>query len=203
MPAKMVNGIDVHALGEAIHEFRHSPALAAFRFRAHNEWLGEGGHSRTTISEFYGAGQPQMSESRPFHIEADEPPVLLGRDQGPNPVEVLISALAACLTGAMAYHAAARGHEIRSLHSEIEGEIDLRGFLGIAPEVRRGYQRIRVTFTADSDADASVLEECARFSPVLDVVMNGTVVDLQVKKAQAGRRAKAGQGAEEQSAPLH
>jgi uncharacterized OsmC-like protein len=186
MAEKIVNGVDIPALGKSIHEFRHNPDLAQFRFRAHNRWLSRGGHSETKITEFYGA--KQENDGRQFRMEADEPPILLGSDDGPNPVEHLLNALATCLTGAMVYHAAARGIRIEECESELTGEIDLRGFLGISDEVRRGYQRIHVRFRVKSDAPAEVLEECALYSPVFDVVTHGTQVDLSVETTPTERR---------------
>ncbi|MBI5545575.1 MAG: OsmC family protein [Deltaproteobacteria bacterium] len=178
---KTVNGVNVTDLGQAIHDFRHDPALGRFQFRATNQWI-KGGHNRTTIADFYGAGAEHSSDQRPFQLEADEPAVLLGKDYAPNPVEHLINALAGCMTSAMVYHAAARGIRLESVESELKGEIDVRGFLGIAPEVRKGYQRIDVTFRVQGDGTPEQLAELCRFSPVLDVVSNGTVVNIDVQK---------------------
>ncbi len=178
MAPKIVNGVDIQQLGKAIHDFRADPDLAAFEFRARTEWL-DGGHSRTTIEAFYGA--KQENDSRRHTLKADEPPLLLGQDRGPNPVEHLLNALATCLTGAMVYHAAARGIHIDACECVLRGEIDIRGFLGVSDQVRRGYRRIEATFHVESDGSAEVLEECARMSPVLDVVMHGTQVDLRVE----------------------
>ena len=187
---KIINGVDVPALGKVIHECRHDPELAAFRFRCSTEWMKDAGHSRTTITEFY--GMKQENDGRRHRLEADEPDILLGKDQGPNPVEHLINALGSCMMGAMAYHAAARGIRLEECRCELEGEIDLRGFLGISEEVRRGYRNIRATFHVKGDGAPKDLEECARFSPVLDVVMHGTNVDLRVQKVEeASRRAPA------------
>jgi uncharacterized OsmC-like protein len=177
--ARLVNGVDVDALKEKADALKQNPALAGFHFRTHTEWLGCG-HSRTTVTEFYGVGE-DIAHDRPFVLEADEPHILLGTDEGANPVEHLLHALVTCLTGAMVYHAAIRGIEIQELEADVEGDLDVRGFMGLDPKVRKGYQNIRVTFRAKSDASAEKLAECARFSPVLDVVMNGTNVDLKIE----------------------
>ncbi|MDP2316902.1 MAG: OsmC family protein [Pseudomonadota bacterium] len=175
---KEVNGIDTDALSTVIESFKEADGRSEFVFRTRTRWLG-GGHSKTTIKGFSGAFQEH--DSRQFELEADEPRVLLGADSAPNPVEHLLQSLAACLTGSMAYHAAARGIEIHACECTLRGEIDIRGFLGVAPEVRRGFRHIEVRFQVESDAPAGKLSELARFSPVLDVVQHGTVVDLQVE----------------------
>jgi uncharacterized OsmC-like protein len=198
MAEHVVNGVDVRELGQAIHRFRHDPELARFRFRARNRWLARGGRSHTTIDEFTGAGEDHRSAHRPFELDADEPEILLGRDEGPNPVEHLLNALVTCLTGAMVYHAAARGIRIEELESELEGEIDLRGFLGISEDVRKGYQRIHVTFHVKSDAPADRLRELCEFSPVFDVVRHGTAVDIDVDTRPAAARS-----AEEAAPTVH
>ena len=180
-PSKVVNGVDVQRLGDTIKQLSKQPDLARFQFKARNRWSGDGGFSRTEIQNPFGVGQEQPHKRR-FELEADEPEVLLGQDRGANPVEHLLNALAACLTGAMVYHAAARGLRLDEVESEVEGDIDLRGFTGVSKDVRKGYQRIRVTFHVKSDAPPEQLRECALFSPVFDSITNGVPVDLKIEK---------------------
>jgi uncharacterized OsmC-like protein len=113
-------------------------------------------------------------------LDADEPPVLLGEDQGANPVEFVLHALAACLTTSMVYHAAARAIRIESIESRLEGDLDLRGFLGLSKDVRPGYQNLRVNFTVKSDAPAETLRELTQFSPVFDMMTNPVPVAISV-----------------------
>jgi uncharacterized OsmC-like protein len=114
-------------------------------------------------------------------MECGEPPVLLGADRGANPVEFLLNALIGCLTTTMVYHAASRAIEIRAVDSELEGDLDLRGFLGISPEVRKGYSEIRVKMRVQSKGSPAVLRELARFSPVYDVVSRALPVEISVE----------------------
>jgi uncharacterized OsmC-like protein len=184
---KIVNGIDVQKLGKAIHEFRHTEGLSDFRFRAFTRWI-DGGHTQTTNSQFFGMGRE--NDGRRFELAADEPPALLGKDRGANPVEHLLNALASCLTASLVYHAAGRGIRIDECECELSGKIDLRGYLGISDEVRKGYESIDVTFRVVSEAPKEQLEECARFSPVLDVVTRGTIVALNIEKKEEERAAQ-------------
>ncbi|MHC4469476.1 MAG: OsmC family protein [Planctomycetota bacterium] len=186
MPGKGdVNGVDVDALFETIDAIKRTPKIARFRFRAGNEWI-EGGHNRTRIMSFDGAGEAGHERPEGFVYDADEPPLLLGRNLGANPVEFLLTALEACVTTALVYHAAARGINLRSVRSKVEGDIDLHGFLGIDPDVRKGYQEIRMTFDIDADATPEELDEILKlgptFSPVYDSVTKG--VPVQVRLAQ-------------------
>lgn len=114
--------------------------------------------------------------------DADEPAILVGTDKGANPVEYVLHALAACLTTSMVYHAAARGIRIEELESQLEGDLDLRGFMSIGPDVRKGYQNIRVTFKVKSDAPAEKLKELCQFSPVFDTIRNPVAVAIDVQK---------------------
>ncbi len=182
--AEVINGVDVHALGELVEGVRTDPSLARFRFRVSNRW-DEGAHSETTIAGFYGAGAEQSSDNRPFTLEADEAPILLGTDRAPGPVEHLLNALATCMTGSLAYHAAALGIRLDRIESELRGEIDLRGFLGLSDQVRKGFQHIEATFRVEGDGTEEELAELIRFSPVLDVVSNGTEVSLRVEKLES------------------
>ena len=177
--ATIVNGVDVTALSQTLDAIRREPKLGAFQFRASNTWLG-GGLNRSTIDGFHGAGQEQ-TRSKPFSFSADEPPVLLGGDKGANPVEFVLHALAACLTTTMVYHAASRGIAIKTVSSELEGDIDIRGFTGLSDKVRKGYHHVRVKLCVASDAPAEQLAELAKFSPVYDIVSNSLPVEVTVE----------------------
>lgn len=175
----VINGIDVTALEETIEAVKQNTEIAKFRFRASNTWLG-GDHNRSTIDSYYGACQEHGREDRAFVIDNGEPPVLLGNDKGANPVEHLLNALAACMTTTLAYHAAARGIEIGAIDSQLEGDLDLRGFLDLSPQVRKGYQAIRVQLTVQSKAEPRTLRELTKFSPVYDVVSRSVPVDVTI-----------------------
>jgi uncharacterized OsmC-like protein len=180
-----VNGVDVARLFETIDHINHNPSLARFQFRARNHWI-DGGRNRTTIKEFYGAGQEDTSRTEPFVVEAGEPPVLLGDNEAPNAPEYLLHALAACLTGTIVYHAAARGIMLDGLEATIEGDVDLHGFLGLDENVRPGYEGIRVAFKVSGDLDdeqLAELESLTRYSPVRDIVSNPVPVTIDVARA--------------------
>lgn len=181
---KAVNGVDVEALFGTIDAITRSPVIARFKFRASNRWMG-GGHNRTTVGNFYGT-QQEHERREPFVLDADEPPLLLGKDLGPNPVEYALTALAACVTTAIVYHAAAKGIAIRSMESQLEGDIDLQGFLGIRDDVPRGYKEIRMSVSIDADAPREMLEEIVRlgptYSPVFDTITRAVPVTVQLQQ---------------------
>lgn len=181
---KSMNGVDVQKLRATVEAVKADPALARFQFRAENRWL-EGGHNRSEIGGFYGAGKEDAARAgKPFVMDNDEPPVLLGEDRGANPVEAVLHALAGCLTTSLVYHAAARGIRIDSVASRLEGDLDLRGFLGLSDAVRNGYEKIRVTFDVKGDATPEEIEELVRLaqsrSPVFDVVSRPVPVEVKV-----------------------
>lgn len=169
------NGVNVTQLTETIGAIRNDPTIATFRFRANTEWQG-GGHSRTTIKGFYGAGAEDASRATPFTLDGDEPAVLLGGDRAPNAVETVLHALTSCLAVGFVYNAAAQGIEVRGLDFDVEGELDLHGFLGLSETTRPGYQQIDVRYRVDADATEEQVEQlCAhvqRTSPVLDIITN-------------------------------
>ncbi len=146
-----INVVRIDRLGATVQAVHENPDLARFQFRTKNKWIN-GGHNRSTIRTFYGAGQEDTVRTKPFVLDAADPPVLLGEDQAANPAEYVLHALAACLTTSLVYHAAARGIRIESVESYLEGELDLRGFLGISDDVRKGFQQIRTQFKIKSDA---------------------------------------------------
>jgi len=116
-------------------------------------------------------------------MEADEPFVLGSNDKGANPVEHLLNALTSCMTNSLVCHAAARGINIEALESEVEGDIDLRGFLGLSNDVRKGYREIRVRFKVKStEQNLNRLKRLAEYSPVFDVVSSGTDVKFEIER---------------------
>jgi uncharacterized OsmC-like protein len=176
------NGVDIASLFGTIDVVRNQRDLADFTFRASSTWLS-GTHSRTTMGTFSGAGGDHEHKAS-YAYDADHPAVLVGSDEAPTPVEFLLHAIAACLTAGIANIAAARGVELRSVTSTIEGDVDLQGILGLSDEVRNGYRTMRVHFDIDSpapkaDVEAVVAQSKAR-SAVYDVLTNGTVVDVSV-----------------------
>jgi uncharacterized OsmC-like protein len=179
----VMNGVNVTGIYDTISAVQADASLAAFQFRATNKWL-DGGHNRSTIQSFYGCGVEDQSRQKPFTFDADEPPVLVGADAGANPVEFILHALAACLTTTMVYHAAARGWTIEAVDSRLEGDLDLRGFLGVSATVRKGYQAVRVNMRVKSSAPAEGLRELAQFSPVFDIVSNSLPVTISVETYQ-------------------
>lgn len=183
MPAThTVNGVDLERLSATISAVTAQPSLARFEFRAGNQWL-DGGHSRTTIKGFFGVGEEDTTRTEAFTVEADEPLVLLGRNQAPNAGEYLLQALAACVTGTVVYHAAARGITLDGLECTVHGDVDLQGFLDLDDGVRPGFEEIRVTMTATGDFNDDQFAELAslaRFSPVRDSVSRPVPVTVDM-----------------------
>lgn len=179
---QFINGLNVTEYERVVEAVRKEPGLAKFVFRANNRWQ-DGGLNCTTVRNFYAAGEEQGTEGRHFTVDAAEPPVLLGKDEAPNPVEYLLHALASCLTSSIVYKAAARGIVVESVESSFEGDLNARAFMEISDEERKGYQNIRAKFKVKADASAEELKEFAEFSPVLDVVAQGTTVSLQIEKS--------------------
>jgi uncharacterized OsmC-like protein len=182
---KPVNGINVEQLFSTIELLKQKPELAKFKFRATNKWL-EGTHNRATVKDFFGPGREDTSREAVV-FDLDEPEVLLGKAQGTNPVEYLLVALSGCLTTSLVAHASAKGIAIKGVESRYEGDIDLRGFLGISPDVKVGYETIRVYFKIEADISDEQKEELVRlaqkFSPVFNSIANPVPVTVQLDKS--------------------
>jgi uncharacterized OsmC-like protein len=176
------NGVDTATLFATLDAVKAAPAAAQFQFRAHNHWV-DGTHSRSTIADFFGVGE-ERSHEHDWVFHADHPAVLVGKDNGPTPVEFILHALAACLTAGLANIAAARKVNLTEVRSTVTGDIDLNGILGLQP-VRNGYQQVSVRFTVKGDAPEHVLreivEQSRRRSAVYDVITNGIPVDIDVE----------------------
>jgi len=181
---KMVNGVNVNELFNTIDLIKKNPDIAKFKFRATNKWIS-GTHCRATVKDFYGALKDDDSRP-PVNYDMDEPPVLLGNNKGRNPVEYLLVALSGCLTTSLIAHASAKGIEIKGVQSRYEGDIDLRGFLGISEDVPVGYQNIRVYFKIDAKISNEQKEELIRmaqkYSPVFNTITKSAPVSVQLDK---------------------
>lgn len=177
-----LNGLDTQAMTQTVEALKRDPALAQFTFRTRNEWI-DGGENRSTIKGFYGAGAEDASRHEPFVFTNGEPPVLLGNNEGANPVEFLLHALAGCVTTTTVLHAAARGIQIRSLSTELVGNIDLQGLLALDDAVPAGYRKIEIKMDIEADCSDEELNDLLRFaqthSPVCNTVCRPVPVVIE------------------------
>lgn len=176
------NGVDTATLFATLDAVKAAPEAAQFKFRARNRWVS-GTHSQGTIHDFFGVGEERTHERATTH-DVDHPAVLVGRDNGPTPVEYLLHALAGCLTAGLVNSAAARGIELTEVTSTVEGDIDLNGILGLDKTVRNGFQQIRVSFKVNGNAPAEKLRQLVERSrdrsAVYDVITNSVPVSIEV-----------------------
>lgn len=134
----VVNGIDLDELNEVVRAIDADPANALARFSVATEWTGQTG-SRTKVLQIDLGGE---KIARDFEIVADEPEELLGANKAPNPQELLMAAVNACMTVGYVAGAALHGIELEQLEIETTGQIDLRGFLGLDDSVPPGYEQL-------------------------------------------------------------
>jgi len=179
------NGVNTPTLFATINAVASQPDLARFQFRATNRWK-KGTHSQTHIESFSGAGGDHKHVTD-FVLDADHPQVLVGADNGPLPVEYLLVGLTSCLTSGIANISAARGVTLSEVESKVEGEMDLRGILGLSDEVRNGFQKIRVSFkikgVAPEEKLREIVEQSKNRSAVFDVLTNGVPVEICTETA--------------------
>jgi uncharacterized OsmC-like protein len=175
----VVNGVDTTALGQTVAAIQGDAGVAKFEFRARNQ-LVTGGLNRSEIHQFFGARSEHRTDQQPFVLHNDEPPVLLSEDRAPNPVEYVIQALLGCMTTTTNYKAAAMGLEIESIRSEIAGDLDLRGMLGLDPDVRPGFQELRATLRVKTKGPREPIAELFRSSPVYDTLARPVPIKVNV-----------------------
>ncbi|NQV45749.1 MAG: OsmC family protein [Rhodospirillales bacterium] len=177
----MKNGLNVDNLFGTVDALKANTELARFQFRAKNKWI-EGGVNKSTIRDFYGAGREDDSRAVAFEFTNGEPPVLLGNNEGGNPVEFLLHALAGCITTTFVLHATARGINIESLSTELKGDMDLRGLLGLDEAVSPGYEKINIRLNVKADCSKEELNDLLAFtqahSPVCNTVCRPVPVQI-------------------------
>lgn len=174
------NGVDVGQLTSVIDAVERDADYGKFQFRVSNDWQ-DGGRNRSRMQEFFAGGREDDTRSEPFYLDADEPAILASGDTAPTPVEFVLHALAGCLTTTLVYHAAVRGIEIEAIHSELDGDIDVRGLFGLDADVRKGFNQVRVQMRVKSAASAAELKELAMYSAVYEMVSGSLPVDVQLE----------------------
>ena len=178
----VVNGLDQDQMFQIVDALKADPSLAKFEFRARNKWIN-GGENRSTIKDFYGVGAEDESREKPFIFTNGEPPVFLGNNEGANPVEFLLHALAGCVTTTTVLHATARGIRIQELSTELEGTMDVQGLLDLDNTVPVGYEKIRIKLYIKADCSDEELDDLISFaeahSPVCNTVCKPVPVVIE------------------------
>lgn len=176
------NGVNVDALVGAREALTNAPDAAKFKWRASVKWLN-GTHSRSTVEGFYGLGEEQKHRSK-FTFDADHPEVFASEDNGATPVELVLAGLASCLTAGVAAVAQFRDIQLRSVEATLEAGMDIRGILGADPDVRNGFDGVKVTYKIDADASRDDIEalvaQSQKRSAVYDILTNPTNVTVEV-----------------------
>jgi uncharacterized OsmC-like protein len=180
--APQLNGLDTEALFGTLAAIEQTPTLADFEFRASNQWIS-GGENRSRIKEFFGVGAEDESRNSAFEFTNGEPPVLLGNNEGANPVEFLLHALAGCVTTTTVLHATARGIQIESLSTKLVGTMDLKGLLALDDSAPIGYKEIRIEMDIKADCSDAELDDLLAFaqdhSPVCNTICRPVPVTIE------------------------
>jgi uncharacterized OsmC-like protein len=183
------NGLNLEQMQNTMQALQADPSLAQFEFRASNRWIN-GGENRSSIQGFYGCGAEDMSRQEPFEFTNGEPPILLGNNEGANPVEFLLHALAGCVTTTTILHATAKGITIHSLSTQLSGTMDLQGLLAMDDTVSAGYKEIVIDMQIEADCSDEELDELLNIarghSPVCTTVCRPVPVTInRVSTARA------------------
>jgi uncharacterized OsmC-like protein len=176
----ITNGVNVDQVLAVIDAIEDDPGFAKWQIRANNNWIN-GGLNRSRIKDFSVGGREDDTRTETFVLDSDEPLPMSGKDSAPNAMEFVLHALTSCLTSTLVYHAAVRGIEVEAIESHLEGDMDVRGLLGLSDEVRKGYNKVRVNMRVKSAASAEELTELAMFSPVHDIVSQSLPVEFTLE----------------------
>ena len=176
------NGVNTEALLGAREALSEAPEAAAFTWRATCSWV-HGTHSTSTIEGFSGLGTDHQHK-KTFKFEADHPECFASQDLGATPVEIVLAGLASCLTAGVAAVAQHREIQLRSVTATLEGDMNVLGILGADPDVRNGFNAIRVRFDIDANASSddiqALVAQSQKRSAVFDIVTNPTAVTVEV-----------------------
>ncbi|MET9085870.1 OsmC family protein [Streptomyces sp. NPDC004237] len=172
----VINDIDVQALDDTTAAVEANPRLGQATFSVDGSWQG-GCRLTAQTGTLTQGGERDESRVAKYVMSSDEPAALLGTDTAVSPAEYLLQALAGCYTVTLAALASAQGIELKSFRLELEGDIDLRGFLGLDPAVRPGLQQVRVRVHVDTlDTPREQIQELVALveerSPIRDTLVS-------------------------------
>ncbi len=177
------NGVNTAALFGAREALSKAPEAAQFKWRASCEWV-KGTQSRSTVDGFYGLGSEHRHKTK-FTFHSDHPEIFASEDSGATPVEIVLAGLAGCLTAGIAAVAQARDIQLRSVTATLEAGMDVRGILGADPDVRNGFDGVKVIYKIDADASKddikALVAQSQKRSAVYDIITNPTNVTVEVK----------------------
>ncbi len=176
------NGVNVEALLGVREALADTPDIAQFEWRATCSWV-RGTHSRSSVNTFYGFNEEQKHRTT-FSYDADHPLQFASEDMGSTPAEYVLVALGSCLTAGVAAVAQQRQIQLRSVQATIEASMDLHGILGADPEVRNGFNDIKVSYQIDADATPdeikALVAQSQKRSAVFDAITNPTNITVEV-----------------------
>ena len=177
------NGVVIEALNTARTAFAEAPAAASFTWKATSDWVS-GTHTRSAANGFFGMGEEQVRSNGGHTVVTDHPEHFSATDAGVTPAELILMGLAGCLSAGVATVATNRGIQLRSVSATVEGDMDMRGIMGVDPDARNGFGEIRVRFTIDADATAEEIQalvaQSQKRSAVADALANPTVLSVEV-----------------------
>ena len=177
------NGVNVEALLGAREAIIETPEAAKFQWRASCEWK-DGTHSRSTVEGFFGFGEEQNHKTE-FTFDADHPELFAAADKGAAPIEYVLVGLASCLTAGIAAVAQHRDIQLNSVTATLEGGMNIQGILGMDPDIRSGFDGIKVSYKIDADADREDIEalvaQSQKLSAVYDIIANPTNITVEVE----------------------
>jgi uncharacterized OsmC-like protein len=176
------NGVDIDFLRGARDLLAEQPEVAQFTWRVTNSWV-KGTHSRTTALSYFGLGE-EHDHRVEFAFDGDHPETFMSEDNGATPTEMVLVALAGCLTAGVASVASQRDIQLHSVTASVEADMDVRGVMGVDRDIRNGFSAVRVTYSIDADATPdeirAVVAQSQKRSAVFDIVTNPTNVAVEV-----------------------
>lgn len=176
-----VNGISIDSLNRFKEIVAQFPEKALVKFSVTSSWRGK---STTRVdASSYTLGEVEIQKS--FSFESDELDGFYDYGDGPNPQELLIAAVNACMMVAYVVHSASRGIQLERLEVQTSGVLDLRGFLGVDSNVQPGFEDLNYVVVVQGNANASewdalhkaVKQTAPNYSSLIQKVrMNGELI---------------------------
>lgn len=183
-----INDVNLDGVKHLDTMVRENPAMGKMTVKVHSTWE-RGTKAVVTVGPVHALGGNIMPRTRRFVITCDDPPPLGGVDSAPFPPELLLAALAGCVTSGIATNAALFDVPLDAMGIDMEADVDVRGVLGHDKAVRNGITDIRYTVTIQTSAPEEKVRRCKetidRKSPIRDTLANPVNItsDLVYKRS--------------------
>ena len=176
------NGLSVEALIEAQNNLAARAKIAQFTWCTECEWMN-GMHTRSNMKRFSGLGE-KHTHTTSYSIHADYPKCFAAEDNGPTPTEILLTALASCLSANIVTLAQNHNIQLSNMTTRIEGDMNVYGITGMGSTIHNNLKAIRINIAIHSDSSLedikAIIAQAKKYSTVFNIIEDQVNINITI-----------------------